>query len=146
MGDTTRAQTTRCDPVVVVRPGDIASGYRSSTARGYPSTSINDVSLLIVPAVWIDVEHLAAFVYGEMHRQVLRQRRRWFEPMREAYSACWWVPTGQRPTTDEAEGRIRHLRAHGPTPHAFTLHRSYPAPDRASDQPVHGLRDWFCPA
>ncbi len=26
------------------------------------------------------VEHLAAFVYGEMHRQVLRRRREWFLP------------------------------------------------------------------
>lgn len=27
----------------------------------------------------------------------------------------------------EAEDRVRHLREHGPTPYAFTLHRSYPS-------------------
>ena len=78
-------------------------------------------------SVWVDVEHLAAFVYGEAHRRVLRRRREWFEPMREAYAACWWVPAGRRPTLTEAEERIRGLRRVGPTPFAFTLREHFPA-------------------
>lgn len=96
-------------------------------------------------SVWIDVDHLAAFVYGELHRQVLRRRRQWFHHMAEAYTACWWVPAGHRPTTAEAEERVRHLRAHGPTPDAFTLREHYPSPT-TNDQPVRGAEDWFCPA
>ena len=79
-------------------------------------------------SVWTDLASLSAFVYDEMHVQVLRRRREWFERMSEAFSACWWVPQGHRPSTDEAEERIRHLRAHGPTPTAFTLTRSFPSP------------------
>ena len=78
-------------------------------------------------SVWVDVEHLAAFVYGQAHRRVLRRRREWFEPMREAYTACWWVPAGRRPTLTEAEERIRGLRRLGPTPFAFTLREHFPA-------------------
>ena len=78
-------------------------------------------------SVWVDVEHLAAFVYGEAHRRVLRRRREWFEPMREAYAACWWVPAGRRPTLAEAEERIRGLRRLGPTAFAFTLREHFPA-------------------
>ncbi|MGH3480025.1 MAG: DUF3291 domain-containing protein [Pseudonocardiaceae bacterium] len=64
-----------------------------------------------------------------------------------APTACWWVPAGQRPSTNDAEEQIRQLRAHGPTPHTFTLRTSYPAPDaRHSDQLVQGLDGWFCPA
>lgn len=33
-------------------------------------------------SVWTDVERLTEFVFGEMHRQVLRRRREWFAPMR----------------------------------------------------------------
>ena len=98
-------------------------------------------------SVWAYVEHLAAFVFGETHRQVLRQRRDWFLLMREAHVACWWVPAGQYPTTGEAEDRVRHLRAHGPTPHAFTLRNSYPPPGAGQpDQNVTDRADWLCPA
>jgi len=74
------------------------------------------------------MDSLATFVYGELHRQVLKRRREWFELMHEAYTACWWVPVGQRPTTADAEERILHLREHGPTPYAFTLRESFAAP------------------
>jgi hypothetical protein len=80
-------------------------------------------------SVWADVEHLAAFVYGEVHRQVLRRRREWFAAMDRAFTTCWWVPAGRRPSTDDAEQRIRRLRAHGPTPYAFTLQTHFPPPD-----------------
>jgi len=50
-------------------------------------------------SVWTDAVHLAGFVDGKLHRQVLRRRREWFQHMSEAYIACWWVPTGHRPTT-----------------------------------------------
>jgi uncharacterized protein DUF3291 len=86
----------------------------------------------------------AVFVYGEMHRQVMRRRCEWFQPMKEAYTACWWMPAGKHPTTDDAEDRIRHLRAHGPTSYAFTLRTSYPAPDTAQSNHVQGLDRWFC--
>lgn len=67
--------------------------------------------------------------------------------MSTAYTACWWVPAGQRPTTDEAEQRLCHLRIHGPTPHAFTLCNSLPPPEAdKSGQPVRGSEDWLCPA
>jgi len=77
---------------------------------------------------WESVESLAAFVYEGDHRDVLRQRREWFHPATEAMTALWWVPAGHRPSTDEAEDRLRHLRAHGPTPAAFTLRDSFQSP------------------
>jgi hypothetical protein len=82
--------------------------------------------LIVNMSVWTGVEELAAFVFGELHRQVLRRRREWFEKMSEAYTVCWWVPAGHRPTTDEAEDRVRDLRANGVSPRAFTLRQSFP--------------------
>ena len=86
------------------------------------------VGVIVNLSVWRDLEHLLAFVYDDAHRAVLRRRREWFVPMREAFTACWWVPAGHRPSTDEAEDRVRHLRAHGPTPGAFGLRQSFPRP------------------
>jgi hypothetical protein len=100
--------------------------------------------VIINMSVWESVEALAAFVYSGPHVAVLRQRRQWFELMRESYAALWWIPAGTLPTTDDAEERIRSLRANGPTPHAFTLREHYPAPDRAESGPIPS--DWMCPA
>lgn len=103
--------------------------------------------MIVNLSVWSDVEHLAAFVFGEMHRQVLRRRREWFHRMVEAHAACWWVQAGHRPTTGEAERRVRYLRSHGPTPRAFTLRSSFPAPGTGeSDRPARGPDEWLCPA
>jgi hypothetical protein len=85
--------------------------------------------VIVNMSVWAGVDELSAFVFGDMHREVLRRRREWFQHMSDAYTVCWWVPAGHRPTTAEAEGRIRDLRASGPTPQAFTLRETYPRPD-----------------
>ena len=62
---------------------------------------------------------------------MLRRRRQWFERMTEAYTALWWISRGGIPTVHEAEERVTHLRAHGPTPYAFALRVHFPPPDSA---------------
>jgi hypothetical protein len=88
----------------------------------------DSAGVIINMSVWTDVASLQAFVSSEIHRAVLLRRRQWFQPMAEAWLACWWVHAGHRPSTLEAEERVRHLREHGPTQHAFTLRRNFAAP------------------
>ena len=38
---------------------------------------------------------------------------------------------GALPSTQDAEQRIRHIREHGPTEHAFSLRTRFPAPVHA---------------
>lgn len=119
----------------------------ATAVRAFDWDAGDSAGVLINLSVWTSMEHLAAFVYSDEHRAVMRRRREWFERMKEAYLACWWVPAGHRPTPQEAEERVRHLRAHGPTPHAFTMREHYPAP--TPDGPgaqVPGSPDWYCPA
>ena len=104
-----------------------------------------DGGILINMSVWESVEALAAYVYGDAHLAVLRRRRDWFERMASAYTAVWWVPRGHVPTVHEAEDRVKHLRANGPTPYAFTLKTHFPSPDAASAAPLHSPDDWACP-
>lgn len=120
------------DPINAAADGAPGFVWRLQTEEGN-ATAVHaftwdvagNAGVIVNMSVWTDIEHLRAFVYGEMHRHVLRRRRDWFERMREAWMACWWVPCDHRPTTDEAEARVLHLRTHGPTPHAFTLRNSY---------------------
>ena len=67
---------------------------------------------------WQSVEALAGFVFSGRHLEIMRQRRRWFHQAAEATTAMWWVPRGHRPTTDEAEDRVRQLRDTGLPPTA----------------------------
>ena len=92
------------------------------------------------------VEDLASFVFGAAHTPIMRRRRQWFAKVAVATTAPWWVPAGHRPTTGEAEDRLRHLRLHGPTSYAFTLRQSWTASDatRATGEP-NVNEAWFCP-
>ena len=83
--------------------------------------------LIINMSVWRDTDALTAYMYQGRHREMLSRRREWFERVTEAMVALWWVPAGHRPTVAEAEARLLHLRANGPTPYAFTLRTSFPA-------------------
>ncbi len=103
--------------------------------------------VIVNMSVWRSVEDLAAWVYGPMHREVLRRRRSWFEQVAEATTALWWVPAGHLPSTQEAEAQVRLLRQHGPTPQAFTFRQRYPMPDALDPATARdGADDWFCPA
>lgn len=86
----------------------------------------DDDELIANITVWESVEALMDFTLRTEHVEFLRRRREWFHPMREAHHAMWWVPAGHRPDLAEAEDRLAHLRAHGPTPYAFTPKRPFP--------------------
>lgn len=109
-----------------------------------------DTWLIVNMSVWRDPNALTAYMYQGRHREMLARRREWFERVREAMTALWWVPAGHRPTVAEAEARLLHLRAHGPTPYAFTLRTSFPAGHAEpvpGDAPAQGVaaEDLECP-
>ncbi|MCC5474506.1 DUF3291 domain-containing protein [Streptomyces barringtoniae] len=81
--------------------------------------------------VWETQEALWDFTYRSGHLEVLRRRREWFERHVEAHLVLWWVPAGHLPTTGEALERLADLRAHGPSPRAFTFASPYTAAEAA---------------
>ena len=84
-----------------------------------------DELMLINMSVWESVESLADYVYRSDHTGYLRRRREWFERIRDAIVALWWVPAGHRPSVAEGIERINVLRANGPTPQAFTFRQPF---------------------
>lgn len=94
---------------------------------------LGDPTLISNITVWEDLESLMDYVLRTEHVEFLRRRREWFVPMEQAQLAAWWVPAGHVPDVAEAEDRLLHLRAHGPTPHAFTPRRPFPSPDSTPD-------------
>ena len=110
---------------------------------------LDDDRLIVNMSVWSSMTSLTEFVYRSDHVRIMRQRRGWFETMSEAYQALWWVPAGHLPTVAEAEQRITHLRAHGPTGYAFTFRNSFASPS-SSASPTSAIHrtsaDLTCPA
>jgi hypothetical protein len=117
----------------------------ATAVRGF-----GDDRLIINMSVWTSLDALADYVYRGGHVEVMRRRREWFVPLREAYQALWWVPAGHRPTVAEAERQVAHLRAHGPSGYAFTFRAPFPAPSDgpSADAPSWPTADddWFCRA
>ncbi|MEW2414029.1 DUF3291 domain-containing protein [Streptomyces sp. NPDC046866] len=118
------------DPVNAV--ADAADGFvwrlQDDSGNATALRLDGDDSVMVNLSVWRDAEALAAFMYEGLHRTLMSRRREWFEPLTEAGTVLWWVEAGVRPTVAEAGERLAHLRAHGPTPYAFTLRTPFPRP------------------
>jgi heme-degrading monooxygenase HmoA len=107
--------------------------------------AFDDPLVIVNMSVWESAEHLRDFVYRSDHAQVMRQRRSWFERFDGVYLVMWWVPTGHRPTVEEAKERMAHRQQHGDSPRAFSFTKLYPAPDQADRTPLRNFSD-PCPA
>lgn len=125
---------------------DAAPGFvwRLQTEDGDATAvrAFDDDMLIVNLSVWESAEALADFTYRSGHRDVMVRRREWFERMAEAFLVLWWVPAGHLPTVDEARQRLEHLRAHGPSPHAFTFRQRF---EPHSAMPADSPDDWLCP-
>ncbi|WP_377268403.1 DUF3291 domain-containing protein [Peterkaempfera sp. SMS 1(5)a] len=122
--------TAALDPVNAV--ADAADGFvwrlRTEDGNATAVRVFDDDWLIVNMSVWRDRQALLDYVYAAPHRDVLKRRREWFAQETEAMAALWWVPAGVRPTVADAEHRLTTLRTHGPTPEAFTLRDTFPAP------------------
>ncbi len=130
------------EPVNAVADASPGFVWRLQTEDGDATAirAFGDDRIIVNMSVWESLEDLRSFVYATReHREVLARRREWFEAMAEAFLALWWVPAGHRPDVAEAEERVAHLRAHGPTPRAFTFRRNFPP---SAVAPTARARGW----
>jgi len=88
----------------------------------------NDSLLLINITIWEDIESLRNFVYKSIHKELIRDRKDWFDNMPEMHQALWWIPEGHIPTLQEAKQRLNLIRSDGPTANAFTFAKKFPTP------------------
>ncbi|KYF52183.1 hypothetical protein BE08_03945, partial [Sorangium cellulosum] len=97
------------DPVNAL--ADAAPGFvwRLKTEDGDATAvrAFGDERILVNMSVWESVEALSDFAFRNPdHAAVMRRRREWFVPMKEAYAVLWWIPAGHIPTVAEAEERL----------------------------------------
>ena len=126
---------------------EVSPGYvwrlQDDTGNATSIKPYGDELEIVNLSVWESIDALADFTYRTGHVEFLRRRREFFEAPTQPTLCLWWVPTGTVPTVEEAIARLEHLRAHGPTPTAFTFAHRF-APD-GGDAHVGSERD-TCPA
>ena len=114
------------DPVYRVAEQSPGFVWRLVSGERHGVAVVEDgMPLTVNLSVWESYEALHAFVYRGPHGGYLRRRARWFLPGPQPSTVLWWVEVGERPTVEAALRRLRYLRAHGPSPEAFTLLRRF---------------------
>jgi hypothetical protein len=89
----------------------------------------DDDFIIVNMSVWDSAEALHNFVYGSMHVEIFKQRKKWFEKMSDMHMALWYVPKGYIPTAQDGVDRLNYLRDNGETPFAFTYRSKFSAVD-----------------
>jgi len=101
------------------------------TGEGNNATDLQptvDPLLILNMSIWENAEALFQYVYRSSHTEVMVRRREFFERFEGAYQALWWVRAGTVPTINDALSRLWHIDRFGPTSHAFTFKKRFPAP------------------
>lgn len=104
--------------------------WRHQTEDGN-STSIrvrDDPMILINFSVWESLEELHKYTYRSAHTEIFIRRREFFHHLDVPYLVLWWIPAGHEPSVEEAEQRLDHLQANGPSPYAFGFKSAFPPP------------------
>ncbi|UKM64081.1 DUF3291 domain-containing protein [Flavobacteriaceae bacterium GSB9] len=81
----------------------------------------NNDKLLINISVWETPEALFNYIYKSNHIKVLKRKKEWFNKVKMAHMAFWFVPAGYNPTFQDAKNRLDYLNKHGETPFAFSF-------------------------
>jgi uncharacterized protein DUF3291 len=81
--------------------------------------AFDDPLIIVNVSLWDSVEALERYVWQTVHKRFYGRRHEWFDKFEGPYFVMWWVPAGHRPTIQEAIARLEHLKANGPSEHAF---------------------------
>lgn len=87
-----------------------------------------DPLIIVNLSVWESIEALEDYTYQTAHRQVLHDRRQWFQPLQGPSLVLWWIPAGQLPSAAQGRQKLEQLEREGASPQAFTFRNRYPPP------------------
>jgi hypothetical protein len=137
-----KSQLDRINALADASPGFV---WRLQTEDGNATAirAFEDPLMAVNMSVWESLESLHHYVYKSAHLGPLRDRHEWFEPLGVPILVLWWIPEGHLPSVEEAKEKLAHLRAHGPTPSAFTFRQPFPPPGE-SDLNAPEVDEEFC--
>ena len=90
-------------------------------------TAFDDPDTIVNMSVWESADDLKNFMFRTHHKDFLKRKKEWFEPMSEANYVLWWIKPGEFPTPEEGIARLVHLREEGESPYAFSFKSNFTA-------------------
>jgi len=96
--------------------------WRLKADGGNAVTMPADPGMALTLSVWESIETFETFVWQTAHAKIYQRKNEFFEkPTASAapHLVMWWIEAGHIPTLAEAQARLDHLAAHGPSAHAF---------------------------
>jgi len=108
--------------------------WRLQTGDGNATSvqAYEDPMMLVNLSVWKAPEDLKQFVFRSDHVNVMRERKKWFEPLGDVPYALWWIEAGHIPTLAEAKERLTYLQLNGESDFAFSFASLFKAPSAAA--------------
>src|SRR5262249_42295866 len=91
----------------------------------------DDPFVVVNMSMWESIEALREFAYNSNHRELLRDKAKWFGKMEKPSGCMWWVPNGHIPTVAEGRERLMHYQEHGASSYAFWFTQRFPVPAQA---------------
>lgn len=76
-------------------------------------------------SLWDDIESVAAYAYHGAHGEAMKLRTDWFEHPGLPEHVAWWIEEGGAPSWQMAADAMDRLYELGPTPEAFSLHKTF---------------------
>lgn len=108
---------------------DLAPGFvwrmQAEEDNAIASNVFGNPLMLINISVWENIDALKTYVYRSAHVELIQDRDAWFDKLRAAHQALWWIPRGHLPSPQEGKARLDHIQLHGPTPQAFTFAKPF---------------------
>ncbi|MDP2562765.1 DUF3291 domain-containing protein [Psychrobium sp. 1_MG-2023] len=89
--------------------------------------AFSDPSIIINMSVWSCADALKNFMFRTHHRDFMRRKKEWFEPIADDSYVLWWIPVGHIPTVEEGVEKLEYLRNNSDTPDAFTFKSHFSA-------------------
>lgn len=83
--------------------------------------AFSDPNIIVNMSVWDSPDALKTFMFKTHHRDFMRRKKEWFEPISDHSYVLWWQPIGHIPTIEQAIEKLELLRRLGETPSAFTF-------------------------
>ncbi|MDQ7050802.1 MAG: DUF3291 domain-containing protein [Enterobacterales bacterium] len=105
--------------------------WRLKTEQG-DATGINafeDDRLIINLSLWNNLDSLKHYVYQSVHIDLIQDKKHWFNKIKPAHLALWWIPEGCIPSIEQGKQKLQYLQNHGASASVFTFAKPYPHPE-----------------
>ena len=107
-----------------IQPGFVWRYHGEKDSDGYIKADPSDPLIMGNISAWRDYDSLVSYTFTDGHLQIMKMKRRWFEPIPHPWTVLWWgddedLNKGPDEILKIAQQKLKHLEQNGTTAEAF---------------------------